>query len=152
MNRSALECIAALVVLAASAAGVVESLGFRNQSAIMPLAITVLACALSAVWLMTSAVAVFRGTGERVEPNRQEMVKLGIICVAAVAYIILMERIGFFTTTLVIVPALAFASGYRNAKILAAATIGFVVILYAVFRGLLSVPLPEDILLSLIGG
>ncbi|WP_093424731.1 tripartite tricarboxylate transporter TctB family protein [Tranquillimonas alkanivorans] len=152
MNRSAFECVTALVVLAASAAGLVESLGFRNQGAIMPVTVTALASALSAIWLATSAVAVVRGTGKRVELDGRKVARFSVLCFAAVAYVYLMSRIGFFTTTILVVPALAFIGGYRNAKVLVAATIGFVVVLYGVFRGLLSVPLPDDLLLSLIGG
>lgn len=152
MNRSAFECVAALVVLAASAAGLVESFSFQKQSAIMPLAVTALACALSVVWLATSAVAVLCGTGERIELDVREIMRFGMICLATIAYAYLMDRIGFFTTTVLVVPALAFIGGYRNAKVLAAATAGFVVVLYGVFRGLLSVPLPDDFLFSMIGG
>lgn len=151
MNRAAVECVAALVVLAASAAGLVESFSFHKQNEIMPIAVTALACALSVVWLTTSAVAVLCGTGERIELDTGEIMRFGMICLAAVAYAYLMYRIGFFTTTVLVVPALAFIGGYRNAKVLAAATIGFVVVLYGVFRGLLSIPLPDDLLLSLIG-
>jgi uncharacterized membrane protein YdbT with pleckstrin-like domain len=151
MNRSVFESVAALLALAVSAAGVVESLGFRGQGAIMPLAVTGLATALSLAWLATSAVALVRGTGERVALDRRELVRFAIICAGAIAYALLMARIGFFTTTLIVVPALALAAGYRNYKVLAGATLGFVLVLYAVFRGLLSVPLPDDLLLSLIG-
>ncbi|GHC28288.1 tripartite tricarboxylate transporter TctB family protein [Aidingimonas halophila] len=152
MNRLTFECVSGLVVLAASVAGLVESLSFNKQSAILPVAVTALACALSTIWLVTSAVAFLRGSGERIELDTREIMKLIMILLTALAYVYLMVLIGFFTTTLIVVPALAFMAGYRNAKVLTAATVGFVVILYGVFRGLLSVPLPDDILFSLIGG
>lgn len=151
MNRSAFECVTALTVLAASAAGLFESLGFRGQGAIMPVTVTALASALSTIWLATSAVAVVRGTGKVVELDGREVGRFVVLCFAAVAYVYLMSRIGFFTTTILVVPALASIGGYRNAKVLAAATIGFVIVIYGVFRGLLSVPLPDDLILSLIG-
>lgn len=152
MNRNALELIVALVVGAVFGYLLLESSGYRGQSSMMPLAATGLAVALCLVWAAQAGMGLVRHHGERVSPNRRELLHLALIVASVIAYVSAMQTIGFFTATLVMIPVLSGILGYHNWKVSLLATLGFVIVVYAVFRQLLSIPLPPEALLSLVAG
>lgn len=151
MPRGVIELFAALVVTLVAAAGVFEASGYRGASAYMPVAVTGLATALGLVWMAQSAIALSRGTSGTLSASPAVLGRFVAIALIAGAYIFGMAHVGYFTATVVMVPLLSTAIGYRNFRVTALATLGFCVVLYAVFRLLLSVPLPPEAILGLIG-
>ena len=150
-NRAAIELGSALIVAAVSVGALVEASGYRGASAYMPLAVTAFATALALVWAGQSALALARGSGGRFEISAQAVARFVVIVAAVVAYVFGITYAGFFTATVLMVPALAFAIGYRDVVTTALATIGFCLVLYGVFRLLLSIPLPPEAILQIPG-
>lgn len=150
-NRAAVELAVALGVGAISVAGVLEASGYRAGSSTMPLAVTAFAAALSAVWAVQAGTALARGTWGRLEVTGGAVRRFALVVAATVLYVLAVTHVGFFTSTLVMVPLFAFAIGYRNLKVALAATAGFCVVLYGVFRLLLKIPLPQEVLLRGLG-
>ena len=150
-NRAAIELATALGVGAISVLGVIEAAGYRGASSYMPLAVTGFAAALSAVWATQSALALSRGTGVRVTLDRGLLLRFAIIVAAVIGYVLAVTYVGFCTATLIMVPGLSFLIGYRNLPVALITSAGFCVVLYGVFRLLLSIPLPPETLLQALG-
>ncbi len=151
MPKGVIELFAALVVTIVAAAGIYEASAYRGASSYMPVAVTGLATALGIVWMAQSAIALARGTSGTLNLPAAVLVRFLVIVGIAAAYVFAMGHFGYFTATVVMVPLLAFAIGYRNLLVIALTTVGFCVVLYGVFRLLLSVPLPQEAILGLIG-
>lgn len=140
----------ALVVFALSAIGLADAIGFPRASAYLPTTVLGLACVLSLVWAVQSVVAIRRERPTlRIDPA--EARRLVTLAGLSLLYVLAMELIGFFTSTILFLPIAALALGYRNWRGIALATVAFVALLYAVFGLLLRTPLPADRIL-LIGG
>lgn len=150
-NRAAIELAAALGVGAISVFGVVEASRYHGASSYMPLAVTGLSVALAGVWAVQSALALARGRGAYFTIPAPVMVRFAIVVAAVVLYVVGIGSVGFFTSTVVMVPGLAMLIGYRNVPVALIATAGFCAVLYGVFRLLLAVPLPPERLFQAMG-
>lgn len=150
-NRAVIELVAALGVGAISVLGVVEASRYNGASSYMPLAVTGLAVALSGVWAVQAALALARGGGGSFDIGAHLLARFAIIVAAVIAYVAGIGTIGFFTSTFIMVPGLAILIGYRNIPVALLSTVGFCVVLYAVFRLLLSIPLPPERLFQAMG-
>ena len=145
------ELVVALILLALSALGLTAATDFPGASAYLPTAVLGLSCALSLVWMMQSVLAMRRERPTlRLDP--QETRRLITLAVLTLAYALAMQLIGFFTATVLFLPVAGIALGYRQWFGLTVATVGFVVLLYAVFGVLLRTPLPRERVLELLGG
>jgi putative tricarboxylic transport membrane protein len=151
VNKNAVELAVSLLVGAVSVFMLWEAWSYSGQSRYMPVAVTAFALAMSLVWAKQSARRLAGGAQDFLSPERAEVLRFAILLVVMTAYVLGVTYIGFFASTILLVPGLAFLAGYRNVPMAALATAVFVVILYLVFRMLLSIPLPPDYLLDLVG-
>lgn len=151
MPKGVIELFAALVVTLVAAAGIFEASGYRGASSYMPVAVTGLATLLGLVWMAQSALALARGTSGTLAVPASVLIRFVAIVAIAAGYVFTIAHFGYFTATIVMVPLLSTAIGYRNFRVTALTTLGFCVVLYGVFRLLLSVPLPPEAILGLIG-
>lgn len=76
---------------------------------------------------------------------------LALIVILA-GYIYLLEAVGYFVLTPIILTILPLLAGYRNIKSILISVVFVVAALYIVFKTVLSIPLPMGILASLLGG
>lgn len=151
MTKRTLELIAAALVAAVFAFLFFEALSYRGRSSYVPSAATGLGFVMCLFW-MISAIRLRPEEGDVPLPvTRADLTRFGLIVLAGVLYLLGFAWIGFFTSTLIVVPVLAAALGYRNWTVLIPTTLGFVILLYGVFRLLLSVPLPREAILALMG-
>lgn len=151
MNRFLVETIGASGVLALSGLGLLEAWKYSGEGGLVPRVVMILAIMLSGAWLVEAIASMRRGrqapaSGAPI-PIRSVVMLLG----AGLALLLGMQFVGFFTSTVIIVPALAFGLGYRQPLGLLIGTALFVVLLIVVFRLLLGVPLPPEALLKLFG-
>ncbi|MCA0851255.1 tripartite tricarboxylate transporter TctB family protein [Salipiger thiooxidans] len=150
MSRRHTELVAASLFGILFAVLLWNGLSYGNRSAYMPSAASGLGLLMCIAW----AIGVFVTTqGEAAAPmaTQADVRRFLIIVCAGAAFVAGFFWVGFFTTTLIFVPALSYAFGYRNALVIGLTTVGFVVVLYIVFRALLAVPLPPDRLLTMAG-
>ena len=151
MTRRILEIVAAVSVAIVFAVLFFEALSYRGRSSYVPSAATGLGFVMCLFW-MISALRLSPEDGDVPLPvTRADLRRFGLIIFAGLLYLLGFAWIGFFTSTLIVVPVLAAALGYRNWKVLIVTTLGFVIVLYGVFRLLLSVPLPPEVILALMG-
>lgn len=158
MNRRSAELVAAGIFAALFAFLIFEAIGYSGRSAYMPAAASGIGLLMCCFWALKAARPAAAGPAEDVEPaerydaTKGDVTRFALILAAGVVYVAGFVWVGFFTSTIIMVPSIALALGYRNPKVVALTTIGFALILYAVFRLLLAVPLPPEALLTLMGG
>jgi putative tricarboxylic transport membrane protein len=73
---------------------------------------------------------------------------LAITLVATVLYVIAVRTIGYFTSSAIFVPAIAYALGLRDHRAIAIGTVLFVAFLYLVFVSIFGLPMPREMLLE----
>ena len=62
-----------------------------------------------------------------------------------------MSYLGYFTASFLLIPVISWFLGYRNPKVILAATAGFLCFIYVMFILIFSRPLPREIWLNLLG-
>ena len=151
MNRSLVELLVAGAVCGLCVAGLLEAWSYAGASRYMPVAVIGFALGLGLIWAAQNAVALVRGRAERMAVPSGDLGRFAGIVLAVALYVLGVVWIGFFTSTLVMVPALSAALGYRRWRVALVATLGFAAVLYGVFRLLLAIPLPPEAVLGLVG-
>ena len=151
MNRRSVELIAAGLFGALFGFLFTEGIGYSGRSAYVPAAASGIGFLMCCLWALKSVRVMATGQAESLDASGSEISRFALIVASGAAYVAGFIWIGFFTSTLIVVPVLAALLGYRNWKVLVVTTIGFVILLYGVFRLLLSVPLPPEAILTLMG-
>lgn len=151
MERAKVETGAALVSLLFSVLGLIEAWGYSGEGGMMPRAVMLFMVALSAIWSVQSTARLGRQSDQIISATPQQLRRAGMLAVAGLFLLIGMQYLGFFTTAVFVLPALAYGLGYRELKGLAIATGLFMLLLIVVFRIFLAVPLPAELLSSFIG-
>ena len=152
MNRRKVELVAAILVGILAILGFVEAYGYKGQSSYMPLAATGAGVLLSLAWAIQTGRMLAAGLVETYGATGRDYVHFAVVCVVAILYVLGVTFLGFFTSTIVMVPLLAFALGYRHVPTAILSTAVFSLILYGVFDKLLSIPLPPEAILGAFGG
>lgn len=152
MERAKIETGAALVSLIFSALGLIEAWSYSGEGGMMPRAVMLVMITLSAIWSVQSVARLGRHPGEVISATPQQLRGAGLLAIAGLFLLIGMHYLGFFTTTVIVLPAVAYGIGYRDAKGVAIATGLFMLLLIVVFRVFLAVPLPAELLSSFMGG
>lgn len=151
MRKAKIETGASLIVCAISILGFWEAWGYAGEGGLMPRGIMALMILLSAIWLIQSARALLHGAGDMIVPSPKQLRSAGMLVAAGLGLLFGMKLIGFYTSAVIIVPMLGYGLGYRNLRGLAMGTLLFLLLLVAVFRLLLAVPLPPESILTMIG-
>lgn len=152
MQKSAVELVAALVSAGLSVFGFLEALRYSGQAGLMPQVVTFAAIILSLVWCGQSIVGMRSAEREVITDERPPLSSFAVIVAGIFIYVLAIPVLGFFTSTFLTVPILSFCIGYRNWRVSILATGCFVAIIYLVFRTLLNVPLPDELILVLMFG
>lgn len=151
MRKAKIETGASLLVCAISIFGFWEAWGYAGEGGLMPRGIMALIILLSVIWVIQSARALQRGAGGMIAPSPKQLRFAGMLVAAGLGLLFGMRLIGFYTSAAIIVPLLGYGLGYRNLRGLAVGTLLFLLLLVAVFRLLLAVPLPPEAILTMIG-
>lgn len=151
MERAKVETGAALISLAFSILGFWEAWGYAGEGGMMPRAVMGAMVVLSAIWCVQSIRGLGRSPATIITATSQQLRGAGLLIVAGFFLLIGMQYLGFFTTAVVVLPAVAYGLGYREPKGLLMATGLFMLLLIVVFRVFLAVPLPAELLFSFMG-
>lgn len=73
-------------------------------------------------------------------------IKVSLMIIYSVIYLLLVDWVGFFSTTIVSIPIMIWLLGVRKPSTVSVATGVVVVFIYIVFRMFLKVPFPEGLL------
>ena len=128
--------ITAIVVIVLSIFGLMEAKSYPTEAAAYPLAILLMAIALSVILLVTKPRV-------KTKPGNIVYRQLYGMIAFTIVYYILIRVIGYYLATLLYVLVSMYFLKERNLIILASVPVGFVVVLYCVFGLFLRVPLPH---------
>jgi len=128
--------ITAIVVIVLSIFGLMEAKSYPTEAAAYPLAILLMAIALSVILLVTKPRV-------KTKPGNIVYRQLYGMIAFTIVYYILIRVIGYYFATLLYVLVSMYFLKERNLIILASVPAGFVVVLYCVFGLFLRVPLPH---------
>ncbi|HOA76114.1 MAG TPA: tripartite tricarboxylate transporter TctB family protein [Thermosynergistes sp.] len=131
--------ITAIVVIVLSIFGLMEAKSYPAEAATYPLAILLMAIALSVILLVTKPRV-------KTKPGNIVYRQLYGMIAFTIAYYIIIRIIGYYFATLLYVLVSMYFLKERNLIVLASVSVGFVVVLYCVFGLFLRVPLPHLVL------
>ena len=131
--------ITAIVVIVLSIFGLMEAKSYPAEAATYPLAILLMAIALSVILLVTKPRV-------KTKPGNIVYWQLYGMIAFTIAYYIIIRIIGYYFATLLYVLVSMYFLKERNLIVLASVSVGFVVVLYCVFGLFLRVPLPHLVL------
>ena len=131
--------ITAIVIIVLSIFGLMEAKSYPAEAATYPLAILLMAIALSVILLVTKPRV-------KTKPGNIVYRQLYGMIAFTIAYYIIIRIIGYYFATLLYVLVSMYFLKERNLIVLASVSVGFVVVLYCVFGLFLRVPLPHLVL------
>ena len=124
--------IAAIVIMLGASALLVEAARMPTMSAMLPIAMLVFLIGLAATMLVKNVTAQRRGV---VQARLVQRPKRAIgAYFAIVIYSLLVSLIGFYTSTVLMVPLVGWIFGYRNLPRLMLATVIFVGSIFLIFN------------------
>jgi len=124
--------IAAIVIMLGASALLVEAVKMPTMSAMLPIAMLVFLIALGAITLAKNVIAQRRGEVQARVVRRPKRV-IGAF-IAIFVYSVSVSLIGFYTSTILMVPTVGWAFGYRNPPRLILATAIFAGSIYLIFN------------------
>jgi len=146
-NRFWAEVIFAAFIVLGSAALLVKALDFPTVSAFLPIAMLVFLILFGSILAVTLVLQ-----KEIPQTDADSAAPVGVLRVAAafgsmVAYIVAVHFIGFYISTIMMVPVVAMAFGYRNLLGLTLATAIFAGGIYLIFSVMMGQQFPESFFL-----
>ncbi|GAB4391522.1 MAG: hypothetical protein Tsb0032_03650 [Kiloniellaceae bacterium] len=143
------DMVAAIGLLALAVAGWWQTASLPSDAAMFPrLALSALAV-LALVYLVRSLLRARRA--QATKPLFKNAGRFVLAFALIAIYVAVFPRIGFFTATLVFIPVFVMAMGMRRAPLIAIATLAYTVVTYVLFVVLLNRPLPDDLIIGLMG-
>lgn len=139
MKRKTYDAIGSLIFIAVAVAGLLECRNFSDSAALMPTFTLGAILFLSVIQLLMCS----RVPDERAHINLKRM---GIVLLALLLYVGLINVIGYYVCTLLFIAGLMFAFGIRKKKTLIAVPVIFCVFVFVVFAKGLSISLPSGVL------
>ena len=149
MTYQSRDRIASAVVLLLTVGGFVHISSLPPGAAMFPTMVLGLAALLSSLWLISTflprkAPATADGETPATKPFMDNPKNLGIFIALIVAYLTLIDIIGYFTSTALFIVVTALALGFRRTRYLAIGVVLFVAFVYFVFVTLFNRPLPVE--------
>lgn len=151
MRRLHLEILAGLSAAVAFLIFLIQAMGYRGGSGMMPRMVLFLALALTAIWIIQNILRLRRNTELPVRFNQVAAWRFVTLFGGTAIAVLGISTLGYFTSAAVILPAIAVMIGYRRPLPIIIGTVAFVAVLFSVFHLLLNIPLPPEAILS-IGG
>lgn len=148
MPKQYIEIGVALVIVVASALGMADARNYPGASGYVPIAVLIFSIILALIWIGQSIISL-RRNAEPLSINRTGIVRFSIFSCVAVLYAICFSLIGFYTSTLLMIPLVSGLLGYRHWKVSFSTSVVFLVVLNLVFNLLLKTPLPPELIMRL---
>lgn len=126
------EGIAAIVIMLGASALLVEAVPMPTMSAMLPIAMLVFLIGLGAIMLVRNVIVRRKGVVQERLVRRPKRA-IGAYF-AIVIYTLLVSLIGFYTSTVLMVPLVGWIFGYRNLPRLMLATAIFVGGIFVIFN------------------
>lgn len=135
----------------------IEVRTYPSGSQYLPVGVLGLAILLCLAWL----IALLRKGGPPVSAEEDAAIpaatpgsvkRLLVLAGLTGAYTVSIPWLGFYTATFLAIPVISGAIGYRNLPAMLLSSCVFTVVVYGIFKLFLAVPLPEELVVRLMGG
>jgi len=137
--------IAGIVIMVGAAALLIQAVKMPTMSAMLPVAMLVFLIVLGAIMLGQNVIAQRRGVTQARAVRRPKRAISAYF--AMVAYAVLVPLIGFYISTVLMVPIVGWAFGYRNLPRLLLATAIFSGSVFLVFNVAMGQQFPAEFFL-----
>lgn len=148
MAKQYIEIVIALLVALAFGLGLLEAIDYPGKSGYVPVAVLIFSIILSIIWLGQSITSL-RRTPEVLSVKRAEALRFAIFVSIAILYALGFYLVGFYTSTLLMIPITAGLLGFRRWKVTIGTAFVYLIILNVVFNLLLKTPLPPELIFRL---
>lgn len=135
------DAVAGVALIALAVGAWHGSYGFAPEARVFPHIVAALMGGLALIMLVRSLVT---KTDAESRPFFRHFPTFAIGLGMIIAYIFLVSRIGYFSATVVFVPAFALMLGLRRPWIIVLSTIGFLIVIHLVFVTAFERPLPLE--------
>jgi hypothetical protein len=136
------DMVAGLVIFVGSAAGFAHTFTMYPEAAVFPRFI------LGFMALLSIYLVVKNHSAGQAEAKREAFFiyppRLLLILVLMLSYMFLVNRLGYYTSTLIFLPGTAYALGFRNLVYIAMTTLLYLLFVFLVFNTLFSLPFPAE--------
>jgi len=134
-----------VVLICVSAYLLSFALEMPGASGMLPVFVLVLSIALALNLVVGSIRKRLNGAEARAffQDKKRFFIAAALVCV----YIPCVDFLGFYTSSAVLIPLTSWLFGYRNVKVIAAATVGFVGGMLAIFTLVMSANFPAEFFL-----
>jgi hypothetical protein len=154
MSARNLEIFAAASVFLLCGGLLFEATSYSNGSRYLPFATLAVALGLCIVWLTTLLFrkeSMASPTNEGQSPlGASRLLRLTKLVFITVLYVASIQWFGFYTATAFAIPLIAIVIGYRRVWQIGLATLLFLFLVFVVFRLVLAVPLPEELIMRVL--
>jgi hypothetical protein len=133
--------IAGVVLIAVCAWLLTKVTDMPEMSALLPLVMLGAIMALSALMIVRN---IFKANASKIKPVFTSLPRFLLVVCSVGFYVLAVANIGFYTSTLIMLPAVAWIFGYRNPKGIALATLIFVGGIALIFLVLMNQSLPPE--------
>jgi hypothetical protein len=144
------ECLISIFLFGGSVGAFFTAQEFPDASGIFPQMVTVLAIFLTAILVIKSSMKA--GTVPERDPFFIHIPRFVISCSMMLAYLFSINFVGYFTSTAVFIPALAYMLSYKNFKASLYLSVGFVAAIYVIFVVIFKTTLPPELILQWVLG
>jgi len=141
VNVNVKESVTALVLLALAGFAWIDTISLAGEARVFPRAVATIMGILATLML---ARAVFKGAGAEDKPFFKSFGTF-LVCLALIfGYIFCTEAIGYFSASVVFVPAFALLLGLRKPLVIVLTTVIFIIAVHLVFVEAFDRPLPRE--------
>jgi putative tricarboxylic transport membrane protein len=144
------ECLISIFLFGGAVGAFFTAREFPDASGIFPQMVTVLGIFLTAVLVIKSSMKA--GTIPERDPFFIHIPKFAISCSMMLAYLFSINFVGYFTSTAMFIPALAYMLSYKNTKASLYLSVGFVAAIYVIFVVIFKTTLPPELILQWVLG
>lgn len=142
MTRIHMDTVLGAVTTLLALAGVWYALSLGEGPRVFPLLVLTPALVIGPLIMVRGQRKLARGDAPAFFASRLRFFQL---LTMMVLFILGVQYLGFFTTTVVMVPLTAWTLGYRNLKVIVITTAVFLAFIYGLFIQIFSRPLPPEI-------
>jgi len=85
---------------------------------------------------------------ETIKQNKNELLRIIFFIIISIIYFIMINKLGYFLSTLIVLPIIFWYFGFKNKKIIITISIIFVLAIYLLFYKIMLVPFPQGSIFS----
>lgn len=149
IRKASIELAVAIPAAILSVLGALHASSFPQQTAYLPTTVLSIMSLLLVLWAFQSVMALRRNQSSTLILEKGKARRFLLLVLSTATLIALAPALGFVTSFFIFIPLSGFILGYKHWKPLLAAGTIFSLLIYLIFKVLLSRPLPPELFIHL---